>query len=177
MTLDSECGFKDKINGCKVAMSELEDLPLFHRQTIPDSYIDAMGHVNVRWYMALFDEASWGFFAYHGIDEAYIRERHLGGFALKHHIQYLAELHAGESICVRTRFLGRSPKRIHFMHFLINEITGKLSATLENLGTHADMKRRRSAEVPPDIAAKMDATLNQHLQFDWEAPVCGVIHV
>lgn len=177
MNFDSECGFRDTMNGCKAAMAELESLPLFHRQTIPDTYLDAMGHVNVRWYMVLFDEASWGFFAAHGINESYIRERHLGGFALKHHIQYLAELHAGETVAVHTRLLGRSAKRIHFMHFLINETAGKLAATLENLGTHADMQLRRSAEVPPDIAAKMDATLEQHLQLTWEAPVCGVIHV
>lgn len=177
MTLDSECGFKDKSTGCMVGVAELQELPLFHQQVIPDSYLDAMGHVNVRWYMVLFDEASWRFFATHGIDEAYIRERRLGGMALKHHIQYLAELNAGESVAVHTRFLGRSKKRIHFMHFLINETTGKLSATLESLGTHADMERRRSAEVPPDIAARMDATLYQHLQLHWTAPLCGAIDV
>ena len=158
-------------------MSDLADLPLYHQQTIPEDYLDDMGHMNVRWYMALFDAASWQFFAAHGIDREYIRTRHLGGFALKHHIQYLAEVQPGEKVAVRTRFLGRSTKRIHLMHFLVNETLNKLAATLESLGTHADMKLRRSAEIPPDIAQKMDATIENHSRLKWQAPVCGVLHV
>lgn len=175
MAADDVCAFRDKISGCRVGMDELNVLPLYHRRQIPGKYLDAMGHMNVRWYMALFDAASWRFFADHGMDEHYFRTRQLGGFALKHHIQYLAEVRQGDVAAVRTRLLGRSPKRIHFMHFLINETRHQLAATLESLGTHADMKRRRSAEVPPDIAAKMDATLEAHRQLPWQAPVCGVI--
>lgn len=175
--METECVYRDKISGCVVGMDQLKTLPIFHRQTIPKDYLDAMGHVNVRWYMAIFDEASWGFFAAHGVDRNYIRERHLGGFALRHHIQYLAELQAGQTVAVRTRVLGRSAKRIHFIHFLINETLNRLAATLESLGTHADTKLRRSAEVPPDVAAKMDAMLEQHRALDWNAPVCGVISV
>jgi hypothetical protein len=39
------------------------------------------------------------------------------------------------------------------------------------------MKLRRSAEMPPDVAALMDATLEKHSRLEWEAPVCGVIRV
>ena len=158
-------------------MPDLADLPLYHQQTIPEDYLDAMGHMNVRWYMALFDAASWQFFASHGMDKDYIRTRHLGGFALKHHIQYLAEVQPGQQVSVRTRLLGRSSKRIHLMHFLINETLNKLAATLESLGTHADMKLRRSAEIPPDIAEKMDTTIEKHSKLAWAAPVCGVLQV
>jgi acyl-CoA thioester hydrolase len=173
----SECGFLDKENGCRVTMTDLAKLPRYHRQKIPEDYLDAMGHMNVRWYMALFDAASWQFFAAHGIDEAYIRNRQLGGFALKHHIQYLAEVQPGQQVAVRTRLLGRSERRIHMIHFLVNETLNQLAATLESLGTHADMRLRRSAEMPPDVAALMDATLDKHSRLDWEAPICGVIRV
>ena len=63
------------------------------------------------------------------------------------------------------------------MHFLVNETLNKLAATLESLGTHADMKLRRSAEIPPDIAALMDATIEKHRKLTWEAPVCGILEV
>jgi acyl-CoA thioester hydrolase len=177
MSSESECGYRDKPEGCQVEMAALGELPLYHRQTIPKEYLDAMGHMNVRWYMALFDEASWRFFAALGMDEEYYRERRLGGFALKHHIQYLAEVREGQTVSVRTRLLDRSAKRIHFMHFLINETAGNLAATLESLGTHADMRRRRSAPVPEDVAAKIDAILAHHRRLAWQAPVCGVIRV
>lgn len=177
MSKENACGYYDRAEGCRVSMAQLAVLPLYHRQSIPAEYLDAMGHMNVRWYMALFDEASWRFFADHGMDEAYFRERHLGGFALQHHIRYLAEMRRGDVAAVRTRLLGRSEKRMHFMHFLVDETNGRLAATFESLGTHADIRRRRSAPVPPDIAARLDITLAAHRALDWQPPVCGVIGV
>jgi acyl-CoA thioester hydrolase len=156
-------------------IEQLESLPLFHRDTISDSHLDVMGHMNVRHYMALFDDAAWRFFASFGMDEPYCRSSGNGGFALQHFVQYLAEVRAGETVAIRSRVLARSAKRIHFMHFMINETTGKLAATLEVLGAHADMNLRRIAPYPAPIAEKIDAILLEQRQLDWQAPVCGVI--
>jgi acyl-CoA thioester hydrolase len=177
MVHPTECGFRNKREGCTVSLAGLERLRLYHRQFIPEHYMDAMGHMNVRWYLAVFDEASWHFFAALGMDAEYFEKRQLGGFALKHFIRYLAEVRAGESVAVRTRVLARSEKRFQFMHFMINETTGRLAATLEALGTHADMRRRRSSSIPPDIAGNFDRLLFRDRSLDWKAPVCGAIHV
>lgn len=154
---------------------QLQTLPRFHRQTIPEDYLDVMGHMNVRWYMALFDAAAWPYFASFGMDRAYYESQHGGGFALQHFIRYLAEVRVGETVAVHTRTLGRSAKRIHFMHFMINETTDTLAATLEALGAHADVQARRTSPFPPPIAARIDALLAEQKQLPWEAPVCGVI--
>jgi acyl-CoA thioester hydrolase len=159
-----------------ISIQQLEALPLFYRTTIPESYLDAMGHMNVRWYMAVFDEAAWKFFASVGMDQTYYENHHGGGFALKQFVRYLAEVRAGETVAVRTRVLGRSAKRIHFMHFMISETAQRLAATLEVLGSHADLRAQRTSPYPPQIAARIDALLAEHRQLDWEAPVCGVIH-
>jgi len=55
---DLECGIWDRQGSCLVPIAELEKLPLFHRETIPLDYMDAIGHMNIRWYMALFDRAA-----------------------------------------------------------------------------------------------------------------------
>lgn len=158
-----------------ITLEQLETLPLFHRAVIPKSYLDAMGHMNVRWYMALFDTAAWGFFASFGMDEEYFYAENAGGFALKQFARYLAEVRAGETVAIRTRALGRSAKRIHFMHFMFNETTGQLAATLEVLGAHADMALRRTTPFPAHIIAKIDVILSEQGKLDWDAPVCGVI--
>ncbi|MCA9930932.1 MAG: hypothetical protein KC419_20750, partial [Anaerolineales bacterium] len=49
----------------------LEPLPLYHRATVPDAYLDVMGHMNIRYYLALFDEAAWQFFDAFGMNRAY----------------------------------------------------------------------------------------------------------
>ncbi len=159
----------------KFPIHQLAPLPLFHRATITEEHLDAMGHMNIRYYMAHFDEASWGFFASFGMDEEYCRIYQAGGFALKHFINYLAEVRLGETIAVRIRILGRSAKRIHFMHFMVNETTGKLAATLEVLGTHADMVIRRTSPYPTHIAGQIDAILEEQNQLGWDAPICGII--
>jgi acyl-CoA thioester hydrolase len=160
-----------------VNLEQLESLPLSHRFTIPREYLDLMGHMNVRWYMALFDEASWKFFATVGMDEAYYCSGKGGSFALQHFIRYLAEVRAGETVAIHTRILGRSDTRLHFMHFMINESTRKLATTLEALGAHADLTIRRIAPYPEHIATQIDAILFGQGRLDWEAPICGAIQL
>jgi hypothetical protein len=69
MTPATDCGYWDKMKTCRVTMADLTDLPSYHRQTIPKNYVDRMGHMNVRYYMAVFDKATWCMFADYGLDE------------------------------------------------------------------------------------------------------------
>ncbi len=158
-----------------VSVDQLHTLPRYYGQTIPDDYIDAMGHMNVRWYMTLFDEATWYFFEDLGLSPAYFETHHAGGFALRQFINYWSEVRAGQTVAVRTRLLGRSDKRFHFMHFIINETSGQAAASLESLGTHADLKQRRSSPLPEAITRRMDTHLERNRRLDWQAPVCGAI--
>ncbi len=158
-----------------ISIKQLEILPLYHRATIPETYLDAMGHMNVRWYLALFDEAAMGFFASFGLTHTYFVEEKSGVFALQQFIHYRAEVHVGERVAIRARILGRSAKRIHFMYFMINETTGKLACTVETLTSHADLNARRTSPFPAHIAAKIDAILTKNNHLDWNAPISGAI--
>jgi acyl-CoA thioester hydrolase len=156
-------------------LNEIIQLPCFHRIKIPQEYLDGMGHMNVRHYMGAFDDAVWGFFASFGMTEAYYQSTMSGAFALEQHIRYLAEVHVGEAVAIYTRMIGRSAKRIHFIHFMVNETTDKLAATLEVIASHADRKIRRTSPFPPEIVAQIDQTLAEHSQLGWDAPICGVM--
>lgn len=158
-----------------VTIEQVNTLPLYYRKTIPHEYLDEMEHMNVRWYMSLFDDAAYPFFASFGMHKEYYKQDQAGGFALRQFINYLAEVRVGETVAIHSRVLGRSAKRIHFMHFMRNETTNKLAATMEALGSHADLRIRRTSPYPPHIAAKIDAILSKQNKLDWDAPVCGVI--
>lgn len=158
-------------------IDKLEQLPLFHQVTIPGEYIDLMGHMNIRWYMALYDTAGWNFFASIGMTQEYYEQYQAGGFALLHFIRYLAEVRQNEIISVRTRIIGRSEKRLHYIHFMVNETTQKLASTMEVLGTYADMNVRRTAPYPPALAAAIDAKIAEYQELDWEAPLSGCIEL
>ncbi len=177
MNAEVECGIWDKEGICLVPIAYLEELPVYHRETIPSDYLDVMGHINIRWYMALFDKSMRQLFVSHGLTAAYISENQTGTFALKHVIHYYAEVRVGQNVAVRTRLLQRSDRRFHAMHFMINEATGQLASTQELMGTFADLQKRRATSIPPEIAAEFDVKLSADRQLDWEAPVSGVIKI
>lgn len=172
-----ECGIWDKEGGCLLPLSLLAALPLYYRETIPDEYLDIMGHMNIRWYFELFAIAGRKFSSSHGLDAAYFKGSDAGVFTLKQFIQYFAEVRAGQTVAVHTRLIGRSDKRIHFINFMVNETTEQLAATFEALITHADLKIRRSAPMPARIAENFDTTLAKDEQLDWQAPVCGAMRL
>jgi acyl-CoA thioester hydrolase len=172
-----ECGLRDKENGCMIPLASLEALPVYHRKTIPSDYQDLMGHMNVRWYFDLFAGSGRKFFKSHGLDQDYFRSGKFGVFALKHFIQYFAEVRVGQTVAIHARLVGRSDKRFHFMLFMINETATQLAATFEALITHADLKIRRAAPMPAEIAQKLDTALAEDAALDWETPVCGAMRL
>jgi len=171
------CGIWDKEGMCMIPLSLLESLPLYHRETIPVEYQDLMGHMNIKWYFDLFARSGRKFFKVHGLDEDYFRNGNFGVFALKHFIQYFAEVRTGQRVAVHARLIARSDKRFHFMLFMINETTTQLASTFEALITHADLKIRRSAPMPAGIVQKFDATLAEDETLEWEAPLSGAMRL
>lgn len=180
MTVENEqfeCGIWDREGGCLIPLAVLETLPAYHRKRIPSDFLDIMGHMNIRWYFDLFAKSGRNFFTAHGLDENYFQGGNFGVFTLKQFIQYFAEVHAGQTVAVHTRLIGRSEKRFHFVHFMINETTTQLAATFEALITHADLKMRRAAPMPDHIAQRFDVTLAKDETLDWPAPVCGAMRL
>jgi acyl-CoA thioester hydrolase len=152
-----------------------KSLPIHHRAVIPESYLDENNHMNVMWYTHLFDRAVGGFFDAFGFDREYCEANQASSFALEQHTRYLAEVRVGHRVTVRTRALGRSAKRVHFLQFLSIDDTDTLAATAEFIGTHVDMKVRRTSPFPVHLAAAYDRILAEHLRLPWPAPVCGVM--
>ncbi len=175
-TGENRGGRKNQKEKGRLSVEQMEDLPVYHRETIPKEYLDAMGHMNVRWYMALYDEATWHFFDAIGMSADYFSRAHAGAFALKQFLAYFSEIQVGRTVALRTRTLGRSEKRFHFMHFMVDETAGLVASSFESLGTHADLKKRRSMPFPDHIANELDERIERDRRLDWEAPACGILH-
>lgn len=172
-----ECGIWNKDRSCLAPLAALEALPLYHRKTTPPDYQDIMGHMNIRWYFDLFARAGRKFFNAHGLDEEYFRDGKYGVFALKHFIQYFAEVRVGQAVAIHARLIGRSDRRFHFMQFMLNTTTAQLAATFEALITHADLRIRRAAPMPAEIVRRLDTTLANDNTLVWEAPISGAIRI
>jgi acyl-CoA thioester hydrolase len=158
-----------------IPLDKITALPRIYQATIPEEYRDLMGHMNIRWYMLLYDEAGFPLFDLFGLTLDYYAQSGAGGFDLEHHVHYLNEVHIGDTVAFHARLLSRSAKRLHYMLFMVNETRGSLSSTFECVNSHADLTIRRTSPFPDEAAARMDALLAQHRQLDWDAPVCGAM--
>ncbi|MBL8130708.1 MAG: thioesterase family protein [Anaerolineae bacterium] len=158
-----------------VPLEAIRALPAIFRQTIPETYQDENGHMNMRWYLALFDDAGYPLVASFGLTEDFHAQHGSGGYDLEHHLHYLREVMVGDTVTIYARLLGRSAKRIHYMMFMVNETRGALAATFECVNSFADMRARRTAPYPPEIAAHIDVVLSAHQALDWAAPASGIM--
>lgn len=113
--------------------------------------IDHMGHMNVQFYTARFDEATWHFFAAIGITPTYLKTNGRGMAAVDQHTQYMQELHAGALIRITSELLEIKPRKVHFRHRMYNAETGDEVAVTELVGVHMDTATRRSVSLPADI--------------------------
>lgn len=159
----------------QITLEDLEALPVTYRREIPENFRDEMGHMNVMWYTHLFSQSFEKFGNLFGLNEAYFRANLRGSFALESHFRFLSEVHIGKHITVRSRLLGRSAKRLHFMHFMTIDESGALAATQENVSAHIDMRIRRMCPLPDELAERFDQVLASQNELPWPAPVCGVM--
>jgi acyl-CoA thioester hydrolase len=160
-----------------IPLDQLASLPVIYRTVIPREFEDRNGHMNMRWYLALFDEAGHAMDPILGLTAGYFAASGMGGFDLEHHLWYPAEVHIGDSVAIRVRFLARSAKLIHYLMFMENETRGVLSSLFECVYAHADLTARRTAPFPAQVAARIDAFVAEHCALSWTAPVSGAMRV
>ncbi|MDV7338521.1 thioesterase family protein [Terasakiella sp. A23] len=132
-----------------------------HRSVVQQWECDHMGHLNVRHYMAKFDDAAWNLLAELGINKKYFSERNGGVAAVDHHVTYKKEMVAGDSVTVRTHLALFEGKKFKMIHRMFDSITGDLVADCELFGVHMDQTARRASEIPKDILAKGQAFLGE----------------
>lgn len=158
-----------------IPLDKITTLKLVYRLTIPPEYQDYNGHMNIRWYIVIFDDAGLPFYDDVGLTPEYLKANDAGGFDLEHHIHYLNEVHVGDTVAVYLRMVSCSAKRMHYLMFMVNETRGVLASIFECVNSFADLKARRTAPYPPDIAARIQALADEHAALEWPAPVSGVM--
>ena len=159
----------------RIRLEDLQSLPVTHQAEIPEDYLDIMGHMNVMWYTHLFSCATMEFFRQIGMDRDYFRDTRSGAFALECYVRYYSEVHAGNHVTVRTRLIGRSEKRFHFMHFMMIDEGNVFATASEFISAHIDLSVRRMAPMPSQISSQYDTILREHQQLPWQAPLCGTM--
>ena len=116
--------------------------------------MDHMDHMNVQFYTARFDEATWHFFAALGMDTDYFKVNRRGMAALEQRTLYRKELHGGALIRISSELLEMKPKTIRFLHRMYEIGSGEEVATSELVGAHIDTDARKAVPFPEDVVKR-----------------------
>jgi len=144
----------------------MSELIATHRGTIYPWQCDHMNHMNVMWYVGKFDEATWNFFSHLGLTPSFLRSQQRGMAAVEQRIAYLRELHAGDSVLVRSGALEVKDKTLRFVQEMRNVETGELAAVTVLVAVHIDTQQRKSCALPEQVAQKARASLVDY-QLPW----------
>jgi acyl-CoA thioester hydrolase len=122
-----------------------------YRGVVYPWHLDHMGHMNVQFYTARFDEATWHFFASLGITPTYLREAGRGMAAVEQKTAYLQEVLAGALIRIDSELLERRDKSLRFLHRMFDAESGSEVANTEIVALHIDAQARKAVGLPPQI--------------------------
>jgi acyl-CoA thioester hydrolase len=140
-----------------IDLSEARSLERTVSAVVEPRFLDAMGHMNVTWYVHLFDRGIWEFFERHGLDAQYLERAGRGMFALEENLRYLSELREGQPLSVHTGVLEVRPKTLRLLEYMIDEQAQKVAAVREVVAAHIDLSTRRSTPFEPGLAARLVA--------------------
>ena len=125
-----------------------------YRGAVYPWHCDHMGHMNVMWYVGKFDEATWNLFALAGVTAAFLKENKRGMAAVQQNITYKRELHAGDTVVVRSAFLEVKEKTARFVHEMRHAVNGEVSAICVLTGVSIDTQTRKSCPLPAEIVER-----------------------
>ncbi len=137
------------------------DLPIFEGVVLPE-WIDVNGHMNMAYYVVLFDQATDLMYDTLGIGQMYRDETGNSTFTAETHTRYEREVHVGERVRVTSHLLDVDTKRLHYFHEMFHAEGGHRVATQELLGLHIDLSVRRVAPMPPSLYAGIQAVAREY---------------
>jgi len=140
-----------------IDLSRVRLLELTLEAQVENRYLDSMGHMNVAWYVDLFNRGVWTFFGRYGLDDQYLQASGRGMFGLEESLRYLSELREGEALQVYTGVLEERAKTLRLGQFMINQRKELLSATREVVAAHIDLSSRRSTPFEAPVLARLAA--------------------
>ena len=113
-------------------------------------WIDSNGHLNLAYYVVVFDLATDALYDALDIGTTYREASGNSCFTAETHIVYEREVHLGDRLLTRAWLLGADRKRVRYFHEMFHIESGERSAVQELMALHIDMRVRRVTAFPPD---------------------------
>jgi acyl-CoA thioester hydrolase len=139
------------------------DAPLqLHSEVVQADWIDYNGHMNLAYYLLIFDHATDAFLDYIGINAKFREANHSSTFAAELHITYEKEVNLNDDVIIKTQLLDFDEKRVHYFHYMYHRPEGSLLATNELMLLYMDMNERKVSAMPKGFQEKLSSIQTAH---------------
>ncbi len=146
-----------------------------HSERVRAEWLDYNDHMNVAYYVMVFDHASEAFVEYLGMGEAYTRATRGSWVVLEAHATFSRELRRDDPLRVETQVLGHDAKRVHLFHTLYHDAEGHQAATSELMLMHVDLEARRASPFPREVLERLREVAEAHARLSRPPEVGRVI--
>ncbi len=126
-----------------------------HYDHVQPEWLDANGHMNLAYYVLVFDRGTDAWLELAGLGAAYRATTRRSVFAVETHTIYRQEVGLGAPLQVRSRLAAASGKRIHLLHEMVS--AGAEVAMQEVMFLHVDLATRRSTPLEGSEAERVAA--------------------
>ncbi len=144
-------------------MTEINTCPLtLHNASVLPTWVDYNGHMNVAYYVLIFDQATDALLDHLNLDADYREKANASVFVVESHVTYDEEVREGVTVSVTTQILGSDAKRLHIFHRMVETGSNVTAATNELMILHMDMSTRRVAPFPAFARQHVDKLMLSH---------------
>jgi acyl-CoA thioester hydrolase len=133
-----------------------------YEATVQSDWIDTNGHMNLAYFILIFDRGTAALFNALGIEKSYQDTKRCGVFAAETHTLYDREVLFGERVHVVSQVVGADAKRLHIVHEMFHLQHGYRVAMEEIMFLHVDLNTRRVVPFLSEARSAIDAALTAH---------------
>jgi acyl-CoA thioester hydrolase len=133
-----------------------------YRDVVRPEWIDENGHLNMGYYVVVFDLATDAWLDHVGLTRAFKDATGVTTFSLESHVTYLRELRENAPLRFATQLLDFDEKRIHYIHHMFHAAEGYLASTNELLSLHVSQATRRAAPMAPELQQRLAQLRETH---------------
>lgn len=136
---------------------------IFSTQIKPE-WLDYNDHMNVAYYVLIFDKAGEQLVSDLGLSEVVTKETGISWMVLENHVTYDNEVVLDQLVEIRAQLLDYDNKRLHLYFEMLGKNedgTEYRASTLEQMVMCVDLRIRKSCDFPATVAEKIESMASE----------------
>jgi acyl-CoA thioester hydrolase len=130
------------------------------RGVVYPAHCDAMGHMNVQYYTAVFDQAMWHLVFALGFHPSWVTDRREGWADVHYEIDFRHELHVGQLFHAESSVVKVGKASLVTLHRIVDAESREIAAEARITSVYFDLARRASRPLPDAIRSAAEQASN-----------------